>query len=167
VRAAAIAAAHIPALRFVLVGRGIPDSPALRASIAEAGLDKRFVLDGQRSDIARVMSALDVFCLSSRAEGFPNVLGEAMACGTPSVSTDCGDARIVLGDDARIAPVQDASALAGRIIEVAALPAAQRRALGARQRERIVREFDIRHVWRTYLDLYTRLAGENPVGRAT
>lgn len=159
VRAAAIAAARMPALRFVLVGRGIPDSPALRQAIAEAGLGKHFVLDTERSDIARVMSALDVFCLSSRAEGFPNVLGEAMACETPAVSTDCGDARIVLGDDAHIAPVQDAAALAERIIAVAALSAAERRALGARQRERVVREFDIRQVWNSYLALYTELVG--------
>ena len=167
VRAAAIAAARMPALRFVLVGRGVPESPELRAQIAEAGLDKHFVLDGQRSDVARVMSALDIFCLSSRAEGFPNVLGEAMACETPAVSTDCGDARIVLGDAARIAPVQDAPALADRIIGIAALAAAQRRALGARQRERVVQQFDIRQVWRTYLALYAQLAGGEPVGRAT
>lgn len=166
VRAAAIAAARMPALRFVLVGRGIPESPALRAAITEAGLDKRFVLDDQRSDIARVMSALDIFCLSSRAEGFPNVLGEAMACETPAVSTDCGDARIVLGDAARIAPVQDAAALADRIIEIAALPAVQRRALGAQQRDHVVRQFDIRQVWRTYLALYARLADDDVAGRA-
>ncbi|NCT83561.1 MAG: glycosyltransferase [Comamonadaceae bacterium] len=159
IRAAAIAAARVPALRFVLVGRGIPDSAALRAAIAEAGLSRRFVLDAERSDIARVMSALDIFCLSSRAEGFPNALGEAMACETPAVSTDCGDARIVLGDDARIAPVQDAAALAERVITVATLTTAQRRALGARQRERIVHEFDIHQVWSTYLALYKDLVG--------
>ncbi|KQW42078.1 MULTISPECIES: glycosyltransferase [unclassified Roseateles] len=165
VRAAAIAATHMPALRFVLVGRGIPDSTALRQAIAEAGLCKHFVLDSERSDIPRVMSALDVFCLSSRAEGFPNVLGEAMACETPAVSTDCGDARIVLGDDTYIAPVQDAAALAGCIMEVAMLSPAQRRALGARQRERIVREFDIREVWNSYLALYTELVGAPSAGQ--
>ena len=167
VRAAAIAAARMPALRFVLVGRGILESPDLRAAIAAAGLATRFVLDGQRGDVARVMSALDIFCLSSRAEGFPNVLGEAMACETPAVTTDCGDARVVLGDDARVAPVGDAAALAERIVRVCALPAPQRRALGAGDRARIVREFDIRQVWYTYLALYTRLAGACVAGRAT
>ncbi len=167
VRAAAIAAARLPALRFVLVGRGIPESAALRELISKANLEARFVLDGQRSDIAAVMSALDVFCLSSRAEGFPNVLGEAMACETPAVTTDCGDARVVLGDDARVAPVGDAAALAERIVRVCALPAPQRRALGAGDRARIVREFDIRQVWYTYLALYTRLAGACVAGRAT
>jgi glycosyltransferase involved in cell wall biosynthesis len=167
VRAAALAAARVPMLRFVLVGRGIPESAPLRATIAEAGMQDRFVLDGQRTDIVQVMSALDVFCLSSRAEGFPNVLGEAMACETPSVSTDCGDARFVLGDDMRVAPVGDAVALAERIVEIAMLTRPQRRALGARQRERIVEQFDIRQIWSRYRALYMRLAGDNVVGRPT
>jgi len=167
IRAAAIAAEHLSALRFVLVGRGIPESLLLRAAISDAKLDARFVLDGQRSDIACVMSAIDVFCLSSRAEGFPNVLGEAMACETPAVATDCGDARVVLGDDDRVAPVADAAALAERILGVAMLAPEQRRALGARQRARIVREFDIRRVWNEYLALYVRLADARVVGLAT
>jgi len=162
VRAAARAAAALPALRFVLVGRGVPESAELRAAIAAAGLAPRFVLDGQRSDIAQVMSALDVFCLSSRAEGFPNVLGEAMACETPAVSTAAGDARAVLGDDERIAPVADPERLAALIVKVAALPAPARRELGRRQRERIVQLYGIGQVWGRYLDLYERLAGCDP-----
>jgi hypothetical protein len=65
-----------------------------------------------------------------------------------------------------VAPVADAAALAGCVVNVATLPAAQRRTLGASQRERIVREFDIRQVWLQYLALYTRLADASAVGAA-
>lgn len=167
IQAAAIANAHMPRLRYVLVGRDVPESVTLRTAIAQAGLAHRFVLDGERTDIARVMSALDVFCLSSRAEGFPNVLGEAMACETPAISTDCGDARIILGDDAHVSPIQDPAALASRILAVATLTTAQRRKLGALQRERIVQEFDIRQVWNTYLALYRELVDTAPAGSVT
>src|SRR6185312_13309990 len=57
-------------------------------------------------------SAIDVVTLSSRLEGFPNVLAEGLACGRPGVATDTGDCRILLGDCGVTAPVGDAPALA-------------------------------------------------------
>ena len=155
IAAAQIVAAALPAARFVLAGRGIPDDPALGRLIAQAGLSQQVLRLGQRSDVAALMSTLDLFCLSSRAEGFPNVLGEAMACETPAVSTDAGDARALLGDDALVAPIQDAPALAACVLRVASLAPAQRRALGLQQRLRIVAEYDIHRVWARYRALYT------------
>jgi glycosyltransferase involved in cell wall biosynthesis len=146
-----------PAARFVLVGRGIPGDAALRALIASAGLSARFVLQDQGLHMPDVMNALDVFCLSSRAEGFPNVLGEAMACETPSVTTDAGDARWLLGDDALVAPVADAAKLAACVLRVALQTPEQRARLGQQQRERIAQHFDIHAVWRQYLTLYQQL----------
>lgn len=154
---AAIVAAELPSARFVLVGRGIRESQELANAVACSGLSKRFVLEGQRADIPEVMSALDVFCLSSRAEGFPNVLGEAMACETPSVSTDAGDARRIVGDDLLIAPVERSDALAACVLRVLRRTPVERRQLGAQQRRRIESEFDIERIWQRYRELYCRL----------
>jgi glycosyltransferase involved in cell wall biosynthesis len=157
VAAAAMVASEVPAARFVLVGRGIRKNPDLTEHIARIGLSSRFVLEEQRGDMPAVMSALDVFCLSSRAEGFPNVLGEAMACETPAVSTDAGDARMLIGDDALIAQAGDPAALAACILRAARLPPSQRAELGRRQRSRIESEFNITQIWRRYRALYKQL----------
>lgn len=157
VGAAAIVANEIPAARFVLVGRSIRKNPDLAQHIAQIGLSSRFVLEEERGDIPAVMSALDVFCLSSRAEGFPNVLGEAMACETPAVSTDAGEARMLIADDALIAPAGDPAALAACILRAARLSPLQRAELGRRQRNRIESEFNITQIWRRYRALYKQL----------
>ncbi len=146
----------IPHARFVLVGRGVPQDRDIELGIRNLDLQDRFVLFEQRADIPIVMSALDIFCLSSRAEGFPNVLGEAMACGTPCVTTDCGDARDILGDDARVAPAGDPDALADRVIRVALMDPIERERLGREQRQRIVERFDIAAIWHEYMNLYTQ-----------
>ena len=154
---AARVAQALPRTRFVLVGRGIPGDSRLAAAIADAGLGRRMVLDHERSDVPAVMSALDVFCLSSRAEGFPNVLGEAMASETPSLGTDAGDTRMLLGDDALVAPVENPDALAACVLRVARASIDERRQLGASQRRRIETEFEISRIWQRYRDLYSRL----------
>jgi glycosyltransferase involved in cell wall biosynthesis len=106
-------------VKCLLVGKGLsPDNNALMARIAALGLEDGVVLAGQRKDIPSVMNALDLHALSSSSEGFPNVLAEAMACGTSCVSTNVGDAKEILGDASLCCPAENPRALADLIIRL-------------------------------------------------
>ena len=123
--------------RCLLVGSGMDDSNnALVALIDELQLGGRVSLLGRRGDIPAIMNALDFHILSSSAEAFPNVIAEAMACGTPCISTDVGDAGDIVGDSGWIVPARDPKALAHAIeaaLEARSAPDWQARRARARQ----------------------------------
>lgn len=104
---------------LALLGEG-PLEGDLRALCAHAGLqdDVRFL--GFRDDVADIVAAADVFCLSSVWEGVPLAVQEAMLLGTPVVSTDVGGMREIVADrrSGRLVPSGDATALADAIDEV-------------------------------------------------
>jgi glycosyltransferase involved in cell wall biosynthesis len=159
VRAAGLVAARHPDCHFLMVGSGLTHSNAeLMSHIDATGFAERFVLLGERSDPAACLDAMDIFVLSSCTEGFPNVLGEAMAMGVPCVSTDVGDAAELLGDTGELVPSRIPTALAGAVERLLAKPLAERKALGQRGRERLERGFSIETAARRFDDLYATLA---------
>lgn len=160
VRAAALVAAREPRARFLMVGRGLDaENAELAAWISRAGIAPRFALLGGRTDVARCLAAMDAFVLSSASEGFPNVVGEAMAAAVPCVVTDAGDAASLVGDTGTVVAPRDPAALAGGIARMLDLPSAERRGLGARARARIVAEFSLERARDRFEGVYRRVTG--------
>lgn len=153
-RAAARLAASSPRAVFVMVGDGVDLSNGeLMRLIAGFGLTDRVRLLGRRDDVARLMAGFDVLCLTSAAEAFPNVIGEAMSCGVPCVGTAVGDVAELIGDAGEVVPPGDAEAVAAAVGRLLALEPAARRTLGQRARQRIVDRYSISEVARRYADL--------------
>ncbi len=105
--------------RLVILGEGKKRTVLERRADA-LGVSDHVWMPGFVSNPLRYMSRASVFVLSSRWEGLGNVLVEAMACGTPVVSTDClsGPSEILEGGEhGRLVPVEDPHAMAAAIEE--------------------------------------------------
>ncbi len=155
--AASRVAAANRGMHFVLAGKG---TDTLGAMVAGYGLTGRVHLLGARRDVERLLPGLDVCCLSSSfGEGFPNVLGEAMACGVPCVATDVGDIRSIVGETGVIVPPRDPAALAEAILDLVHRGPSARRALGQTARARIEKHYALPRVIEQYQALYEGLCG--------
>jgi len=149
-------------VHFVLVGRDLtPDNKLLASLIKEYNLSGSVHLLGQRSDVKTLVPGFDLFCLSSVNEGFPNVVGEAMACGVPCVSTDAGVSAEVVGDTGRVVPRRNPQLLAEAIESMISLPQTERDLLGVRARRRVEDLFEIKKISKLYEDEYERAINKN------
>ena len=103
-------------LKLVLVGSNIKgDNRVIVNELRDNNMESHTLLLGERRDIADIMNAIDIHVLCSFSEAFPNVLCEAMACGTPCVGTNVGDVEDIIGGTGFIVPVQDVSSMVNAI----------------------------------------------------
>lgn len=117
--------------------------------IAELNLNNDVILLGRRSDVPKLMSACDVFVLSSDYEGLPTVLIEALACQAHAVSTDVSGAAEILKDNGKIVPVNEPKHLA-KAIEVC-LSRNDKNKLGS---EYVYSNFDLNIISEKWLEIY-------------
>ncbi len=112
--------------------------------------------------MADMYAAFDIATLSSAfGEGFPNVLGEAMASGLPCVATDIGDAAELLGQTGVVVPPRDPQALAAAWQTLIAIGAEGRRLLGEEARARIARDYCLGAAVARYEALYDDIAAQS------
>jgi glycosyltransferase involved in cell wall biosynthesis len=158
-RAAVAVARHLPRARFLMVGREVSVAKPEFAGIIPLDLLPRFVFTEERTDVPRLMQAMDVLCSSSWSEAFPNVLGEAMACGVPCVTTDVGDSAAIVGETGIVVPPSDSAALARALSTMLEKRHETRRDLGRHARQRIATRYSIDAVTDRYTLLYENLIG--------
>jgi glycosyltransferase involved in cell wall biosynthesis len=147
---------HTP-LYLLLVGGGELED-AVRQQVAGLGLQERVRFLGVRADVPAILNASDLFVLSSRWEGNPLSVMEAMAAGLPVVSTAVGGVPELVreGETGLLVPSGDAAALA-RALQALVDDPARREAMGAAARQHAITHFDIRHTVRQYEVLYSTL----------
>ena len=115
-----------------------------------------FHLLGVRDDIPSVMTALDIASCISISEGFPNVVGEAMACGVPCVVTDVGDCALIVGNTGKVVPVQDPRSLSNAWNYIIRLGETKRFKMGNMAKHRIHNNFNLNTIIETYENLYKK-----------
>jgi glycosyltransferase involved in cell wall biosynthesis len=141
--------AQHPQTRFFLVGRGtekLPIPAAIRSSV---------IALGERTDVHRLLRGFDIHVLSSKGEGFPNAVVEAMATGLVCVATDVGDAAALVGDTGPIVPAGDPGALAaaiGSLIQGRVDLEQQ----GRRARDRVLMHWSLDRALSAYHELWRR-----------
>lgn len=144
--------------RCCLIGKGLTsDNHIIRSWLKTKGLENISLLLGQQTDIPAVMNALDIHVLSSSfGEGFPNVIAEAMSCGTPCITTDVGDAASIVDNCGWIVPPNDPNALS-KALSNALEEKSKPEDWSARQtaaRQRILENFSIHKMLDSYHSIW-------------
>lgn len=147
--------------KCMLIGPNMDsDNKELVELIKMHSLEEKILLVGPTKDICTVMSAIDIHILSSAGEAFPNVVAEAMACGTPCVVTNVGDAKFIVGDTGWVVPPKDPQLLANAVMD--AIHCMQNEEQWVIQkrlcRERITGNFSIEKMVGSYNDVWSSAA---------
>ncbi|GAP39198.1 glycosyltransferase [Flexilinea flocculi] len=153
--AAAIVRKYRSDVRFFIAGEG-PLRDSLTRLIQKHGLEDVFCLLGNRSDIAALLNAADLFVLYSETEGMPVSLMEAMSVGLPVIASDLeGVAEIVNRPDVgTLIPFGDSSLLANQIIERLA-QTQQSEKQGRNGQKRILEDFSLDRSCTQYQEMIT------------
>jgi glycosyltransferase involved in cell wall biosynthesis len=153
----ALAYLHGQDLEALLVGDG-PERGTVEEEVRRAGVESTVRLLGERSDVAELLRGAEIFVLSTRSEGLPLSVLEAMAAGLPVVASNVGGVPelVVDGETGLLVPPGDPRSLAAAIERLLQDPSLSRR-LGEAGRARVADQFDIARVRQAHVDLYSDL----------
>lgn len=137
-----------------LIGQGMDtENTEMLSLINRYDLAGNVEMLGEQEDIPSIMNQLDIHILSSSAEAFPNVIAEAMACGTPCVATDVGDTATIIGAHGWVVNARDSGALAAATLEAIRMKREAPQQWSERQdhcRAHIVKHFTIERMISNY-----------------
>jgi len=152
----------------VLAGQGMTfETKELADMVRATDLQSMVSAIGPRSDMPAVYRAMDLHVLYSLSEGFPNVVAEAMLCGTPCVVSDVGDAARIVGETGWVVPPSDPAALTAAI-EDALAGMQDKTAWAARQdmaRNRITQRYAMSSMVEAYAQVWSMAGRENRGGQ--
>ncbi len=144
--------------KFLMIGRNV-DWSNLQLSdwIKSKGLEDKFTLLGEKLDVPFYLSAMDIYCMSSVSEGFPNSVVEAMAMGLPCVVTKAGDVNRIIHDKSFVVPVSDSSALSKALLGLCRMKPKNRQLIGESNSKKVRLEFEINNISKQYETLYKNI----------
>ncbi|MAT10467.1 MAG: hypothetical protein CMM02_05590 [Rhodopirellula sp.] len=143
---------------FLLIGVNINwNNKKLVNSINHENLKDKFHLLGQRNDINDILKIIDCLVLTSITEGFPNVIGEAMASEVPCVSTCVGDVVSIMGNRKNIIKINDVADLVSKVNDIINLSTDEKLELGVNLRKRIENNFSIVSTMKKYRMMYSNV----------
>lgn len=148
-----------PGSLLLLVGDG-PQRPVMEKLTEELGIAGSVRFLGVRNDVERLLTASDLFMLSSLSEGISVTLLEAMAAGLPVAATDVGGNSEVVEEERTgfLSPRQDVQRLAENLWRLLKDPDLRRK-LGAAGRQRVLERFTQARMHQEYAQLYARMLG--------
>ncbi|MBY0444593.1 MAG: glycosyltransferase [Burkholderiales bacterium] len=126
----------------------------IEREVSRLGLKEHVKFLGLRRDVSEIMSAADVFVLSSAWEGSPLVVVEALACGRMVVATDCGGLKEVFGSSEYLVPTQDPAKLAEAINSAVGLDFEKQSIIIKSLREMVIKNYSLELVVDRWLELY-------------
>lgn len=157
-RAAAELQLRNPKAHIVLSGEGLEEADEATRALNEALPDpKRMHWIGYQPEVEKIYPMFDVMALTSNTEAFPMVLIEAMSCGVPCVSTDVGDAGVIIGELGRVTAIGDAVAICDAWEEILNLDEDAFQTLSSRARSFSVERFGLEHCVSRYQQVYEQL----------
>jgi glycosyltransferase involved in cell wall biosynthesis len=150
--AASIVARANPQARFLAVGSGLTsENPAVTELMNKAGIPVASVdLCGESNDMSTFYRSIDVLVLSSRTEGFPNVVAEAMSHGKPVITTDVGDAAMIVSNTGWVVPPRNPASLAAVMERVLKMQPKRYADMANQARQRVAAEYDLQAICQRY-----------------
>ena len=150
-------------VKYLLIGRNLDKKNIMLMEwINKTGFSDSFFMVGEKQNVPEYMNAMDIFCLSSITEGFPNVLGEAMAFALPCVATCVGDVKKITADNAILVQPKNKDSLSKGLTEMLSMENQKKQSMGLKGRKKMEKEYPINLICKKYYNLYDSiLSGKN------